>query len=43
MIGGKTVQTGHTREYMKIALERNENLRNCIVKVQIENDSRIIH
>ena len=43
VINGKIMQIGHTKEYMKIALERNENLRNCIVKVQIENDSRIIH
>ncbi len=43
VIDGKTMQIGHTKEYMKIALERNENLRNCIVKVRIDNDSRIIH
>ena len=42
MIGGKKVQTGHTKEYIKIALESEKNLRNCIVKVQIENDSQII-
>ena len=41
-IGGKLVQTGHTREYMKIALQSNENLKNSIIKVQIENDSQII-
>ena len=40
---GKTVQAGHTKEYIKIALESEENLKNTIVKVQIENDSRIIH
>lgn len=39
---GKTVQTGHTKEYIKIALESEENLKNTIVKVQIENDSQII-
>lgn len=43
VIDGKTVQTGHTREYMKIALEAEENLSNCIVNVQIDNDSQIIH
>ena len=43
VINGKIMQIGHTKEYMKIALERNENLRNTIVNVQIENDSRIIH
>ncbi len=41
--GGKPVQVGHTREYMKIALETDTNLRNCIVKVQIDNASQIIH
>lgn len=39
---GRTVQTGHTREYMKIALETKENLKNSVIKVQIENDSQII-
>lgn len=43
VIDGKTVQTGHTREYMKIALEAEENLSNCIVNVQIDNDAQIIH
>lgn len=38
----KTVQAGHTKEYIKIALESEENLKNTIVKVQIENDSQII-
>ena len=43
VIGGKPVQTGHTKEYIKIALENKENLKNCIVNFQIENDSQIIH
>lgn len=42
-LNGKEVQTGHTKEYMKIALETNENLKNSIVKVQIGKDSKIIH
>ena len=42
VIDGKNVQTGHTKEYMKIALESEENLSNCIVKVEIENHSQII-
>ena len=42
MIGGKKVQTGHTKEYIKIALESEKNLRNTVVKVQIDNDSQII-
>ena len=42
-LNGKTVQTGHTKEYIKIALESEQDLRNTVVKVQIENDSQIIH
>ena len=42
-VNGRTVQTGYTREYMKIALESEKNLKNCIVNVQIDNDSQIIH
>ena len=42
-IDGRKVQVGHTKEYMKIALDTQENLKNCVVKVQIENDSQIIH
>lgn len=42
LIDGKAVQTGHTKEYIKIALEKKENLRNCIVNIEIENDSQII-
>ena len=42
-VDGRTVQVGHTKEYMKIALDTEENLKNCVVKVQIENDSQIIH
>lgn len=43
LIGGRTVQTGHTKEYINIALDVEENMRNCIVNIQIENDSQIIH
>ena len=42
-IDGRKSQVGHTKEYMKIALDRQENLKNCVVKVQIDNDSQIIH
>ena len=42
-IDGKVMQVGHTKEYIKIALDRKENLKNCVVKVQIDNDSQIIH
>lgn len=39
----RIIQAGHTREYMKIALECEENLQNCIVNVEIENDLQFIH
>ena len=42
-VNGKEMWTGHTKEYMKIALESEKNLKNCIVNVQIDNDSQIIH
>lgn len=42
-INGRQVQLGHTKEYMKIALDSRENLLNSIRKVQIENDLQIIH
>ena len=29
-LNGKEVQTGHTKEYMKIALETNENLKKMV-------------
>lgn len=43
LIDGKMMQTGHTKEYMKIALEKKENLKNCVIKVQIDSDLQIIH
>ena len=43
VINGRTVQVGHTKEYIKIALENRENLKNHIVKVLIENGLQIIH
>lgn len=43
LVDGRRLQTGHTREYMKIALESTDNLKNCIVKVEIEDDSQIVH
>ncbi|SHK58332.1 tRNA (N(6)-L-threonylcarbamoyladenosine(37)-C(2))-methylthiotransferase MtaB [Hespellia stercorisuis] len=38
-----TVWTGYTREYMKVALQSDRNLQNCVVKVEIDNDSQIMH
>lgn len=43
VIDGKSVQVGHTKEYIKVALTAAENLQNQIVKVQIDNHSQIIH
>ena len=40
-IEGKAVMTGHTKEYMKIALEAEKNISNCIVKVRIENHHKL--
>ena len=42
VIDGRKVQTGHTKEYIKVALESGEDPRNQIVKVRIDNDSQII-
>lgn len=42
-IGGKKVQVGHTKEYLKIALDEEENMQNQIVKVKLQNDLQIIH
>ena len=43
VMAGRSVQVGHTKEYIKIALESGENLKNRIVKVRIEDESQIIH
>ena len=43
VVDGRCVQVGHTKEYIKVALERNEDLKNRIVKMRIENDSQIMH
>ena len=40
---GETYQVGHTKEYVKIALKTEENLSNCIVSVEIKDNSQIIH
>ena len=41
--GGREYQVGHTREYLKIALEAEENLQNQIRKIRINEDLQIIH
>ena len=43
VIGGKIMQTGHTKEYIRIALDGDESLKNTIVKVRVDNDLQIIH
>lgn len=39
---GKRYQTGHTKEYIKVALESDENMQNQLVKIKIDNHSQII-
>ncbi len=39
---GKKIWVGHTREYIKVALQSEENLQNCIRKVQIGRNAQII-
>ena len=43
VMDGRCVQVGHTKEYIKVALESNEDLKNRIVNMRIENDSQIMH
>jgi len=43
VVNGKSVQVGHTKEYVKIAIESESNLQNQIIDVQIHNRSQIIH
>lgn len=40
---GKYYQVGHTKEYVKIALETEEPLQNQLVKVRIGETGQIIH
>mgnify|MGYP000572951954 CR=1 FL=1 len=42
-VNGKEMWTGHTTEYMKIALESEKILQNCILNVQIKDGREIIH
>lgn len=43
VIGGKEYQAGYSKEYIKIVLDEEKNLQNCIRTVRIVNDSQIIH
>ena len=40
---GKRFQVGHTKEYVKIALQTDENLQNQLTKVRIDDKGQIIH
>ena len=42
-MNGKKVQVGHSKEYVKIAIDSEMNLENQIVEVRIDNRSQIIH
>lgn len=42
-IDGQEYQVGHTREYLKIALDTEENLQNCVRKIRIVDELQIIH
>ena len=41
-INGETFQVGHTKEYVKIALQSEENLQNQVTNVEIVSRSQII-
>lgn len=41
-INGKAFQVGHTKEYVKIALQTEENLQNQVINVEIVSQSQII-
>ena len=40
---GKRLQTGHTKEYMRIAVETSENLQNQLIDVILSDELQIIH
>lgn len=40
---GKTLQVGHTKEYIRMAFECDKSMQNEIVTRQIGNDSQIVH
>ena len=42
LINGETFQVGHTKEYVKIALQTEENLQNQVTNVEIVSQSQII-
>ena len=42
-VNGKEMWTGHTKEYIKVAVSSEENLQNRIVKGTVGKDLQIIH
>lgn len=42
LINGETFQVGHTKEYVKIALQTEKNLQNQVINVEIVSQSQII-
>ena len=40
---GREIQVGHTKEYVKILVDSDQDLQNQIVNVEIKNRSQIIH
>lgn len=42
LINGETFQVGHTKEYVKIALQTEKNLQNQVTNVEIVSQSQII-
>ena len=43
IIDGRQMQSGHTREYIRIALDTEENMTNRLVKVRFTQETKIIH
>ena len=43
VVDGRTCQTGHTKQYMKVAIDGNSELQNKLINTKIENHSQIIH
>lgn len=41
-IDGKVVQTGHTREYIKAAVESERDLRNCVVRARLKKNACVL-
>lgn len=41
-VNGETFQVGHTKEYVKIALQTEENMQNQVINVEIVSHSQII-